>query len=168
MAMVSCCAAAMQPCTASRSAPAAPRAVALRPFARSLAAQRLKAAAAAPAAPRRGAVAVQAAAAAPAPQQQKIRIKLKSYWVDLLQDSVEKIREAASSTGATIAGPVPLPTRKKIYTVLRSPHVNKDSREQFEVRLHQRLIDVKDLSSQTVDRLMSLDLPAGVDVEVKL
>jgi small subunit ribosomal protein S10 len=106
-------------------------------------------------------------AAAAAPAQQKIRIKLKSYWVDLLGESVEKIKEAASSTGATIAGPVPLPTRKKIYTVLRSPHVNKDSREQFEVRLHQRLIDVKDLTSQTVERLMSLDLPAGVDIEVR-
>ncbi|KAL4539768.1 hypothetical protein Ndes2526A_g02786 [Nannochloris sp. 'desiccata'] len=105
------------------------------------------------------------------PQHQptkKIRIKLKSYWVDLLQDSVEKIKEAAASTGATIAGPVPLPTRRRIYTVLRSPHVNKDSREQFELRTHQRLIDVKNLSSQTIDRLMQLDLPAGVDVEVKL
>ena len=144
--------------------------------------------------------------------------------MDLLHDSVEKIREAASSTGASIAGPVPLPTRcaalgrapreagaphssqepqvassqgrqaagacsrrgarqsqhppprparaprpcrKKVYTVLRSPHVNKDSREQFEVRLHQRLVDVKDLSSGTIDRLMTLDLPAGVDIEVR-
>ncbi|KAL4544088.1 hypothetical protein Ndes2437B_g01880 [Nannochloris sp. 'desiccata'] len=84
------------------------------------------------------------------------------------RDSVEKIKEAAASTGATIAGPVPLPTRRRIYTVLRSPHVNKDSREQFELRTHQRLIDVKNLSSQTIDRLMQLDLPAGVDVEVKL
>lgn len=81
---------------------------------------------------------------------------------------MEKIKEAAASTGATIAGPVPLPTRRRIYTVLRSPHVNKDSREQFELRTHQRLIDVKNLSSQTIDRLMQLDLPAGVDVEVKL
>ena len=168
-----------------------------------------------------------AVVAAAAPANQKIRIKLKSYWVDLLQDSVEKIREAAATTGATIAGPVPLPTRlvpffwssmlsvclhawlgdrpwerslvicrlgnddiwtvysssetshspspsyspphrRRIYTVLRSPHVNKDSREQFELRTHQRLIDVKNLSSQTIDRLMQLDLPAGVDVEVKL
>jgi small subunit ribosomal protein S10 len=105
-------------------------------------------------------------AAAAAPAQQKIRIKLKSYWVDLLHDAVDKIQAAASDTGASIAGPVPLPTRKKVYTVLRSPHVNKDSREQFEVRLHQRLIDIKDLSSGTIDRLMSLDLPAGVDIEV--
>jgi small subunit ribosomal protein S10 len=97
-----------------------------------------------------------------------IRIKLKSYWTDLLQDTVEKIAEVASATGATISGPVPLPTRKRVYTVLRSPHVNKKSREQFEVRTHQRLIDIKDLSTQTIDRLMELDLPAGVDVEVKL
>ncbi|GAB4818771.1 hypothetical protein N2152v2_005817 [Parachlorella kessleri] len=111
------------------------------------------------------------AAAAPVeqgPENMKIRIKLKSYWVDLLQHSVNQIIEAAESTGASIAGPVPLPTRKKIYTVLRSPHVNKDSREQFETRLHQRLIDVKDLSAETVDRLMQLDMPAGVDVQVKL
>jgi small subunit ribosomal protein S10 len=97
-----------------------------------------------------------------------IRIKLKSYWTDLLQDTVDKITEVASTTGATISGPVPLPTRKRVYTVLRSPHVNKKSREQFEVRTHQRLIDIKDLSTQTIDRLMELDLPAGVDVEVKL
>ena len=97
-----------------------------------------------------------------------IRIKLKSYWTDLLQDTVEKIAEVASATGATISAPVPLPTRKRVYTVLRSPHVNKKSREQFEVRTHQRLIDIKDLSTQTIDRLMELDLPAGVDVEVKL
>ncbi len=83
-----------------------------------------------------------------------------------MQHSVNQIIEAAESTGASIAGPVPLPTRKKIYTVLRSPHVNKDSREQFETRLHQRLIDVKDLSAETVDRLMQLDMPAGVDVQV--
>jgi small subunit ribosomal protein S10 len=109
------------------------------------------------------ATAVNAAAANPT-----IRIKLKSYWTDLLQDTVDKITEVASTTGATIAGPVPLPTKKRVYTVLRSPHVNKKSREQFEVRTHQRLIDIKDLSTQTIDRLMELDLPAGVDVEVKL
>lgn len=105
---------------------------------------------------------------AAAPANPTIRIKLKSYWTDLLQDTVDKITEVASTTGATISGPVPLPTRKRIYTVLRSPHVNKKSREQFEVRTHQRLIDIKDLSTQTIDRLMELDLPAGVDVEVKL
>lgn len=87
--------------------------------------------------------------------------------MDLLQHSVELIKEAADSTGARIAGPVPLPTHRKIYTVLRSPHVNKDSREQFETRLHQRLIDVKDLSAETVDKLMQLDIPAGVDVQVR-
>lgn len=105
---------------------------------------------------------------AAAPANPTIRIKLKSYWTDLLQDTVDKITEVASTTGATIAGPVPLPTRRRVYTVLRSPHVNKKSREQFEVRTHQRLIDIKDLSTQTIDRLMELDLPAGVDVEVKL
>ncbi|KAI7844192.1 hypothetical protein COHA_002326 [Chlorella ohadii] len=153
-------------CSQQRASSSGQR-VAFRPFSRALAAKPLvQQQAAAPAVARRS-VAVSAAAAA-APAQQKIRIKLKSYWVDLLADSVEKIREAASSTGATIAGPVPLPTRKKVYTVLRSPHVNKDSREQFEVRLHQRLVDVKDLSSSTIDKLMTLDLPAGVDVEVKL
>jgi len=111
-----------------------------------------------------------AAASAPPSQQskQKIRVKLKSYEVDLLRDSVDQILEAATSTGATVAGPVPLPTKRTLYTVLRSPHVNKDSREQFEVRTHQRLLDIKNLSAQTVDRLMQLDLPAGVDVEVKL
>ena len=107
---------------------------------------------------------VNAAAAA----NPSIRIKLKSYWTDLLQDTVDKISEVATTTGATISGPVPLPTRKRVYTVLKSPHVNKKSREQFEVRTHQRLIDIKDLSTATIDRLMELDLPAGVDVEVKL
>lgn len=105
---------------------------------------------------------------AAAPVNPSIRIKLKSYWVDLLQDTVDKITDVAVNTGATIAGPVPLPTRRRVYTVLRSPHVNKKSREQFEVRTHQRLIDIKDLSTQTIDRLMELDLPAGVDIEVKL
>lgn len=107
-------------------------------------------------------------ATAVAPEQMKIRIKLKSYWVDLLQYSVDQIREAADTTGARLAGPVQLPTRKKVFTVLRSPHVNKDAREQFEFRMHQRLIDVKDLSAETVEKLMELDLPAGVDVQVKL
>lgn len=105
---------------------------------------------------------------AAAPVNPSIRIKLKSYWVDLLQDTVDKITDVAVNTGASIAGPVPLPTRRRVYTVLRSPHVNKKSREQFEVRTHQRLIDIKDLSTQTIDRLMELDLPAGVDIEVKL
>lgn len=75
---------------------------------------------------------------------------------------------SSQATGATVSGPIPLPTRKRIYCVLRSPHVNKDSREHFEIRTHQRLIDIKDISSMTVDKLMQLDLPAGVDVQVKL
>lgn len=119
---------------------------------------------------RNGAFVTQAAAAAGAKpaSKQKIRIKLKGYLTDLLKESVDQITEAAVSTGATVAGPVPLPTRRRIYTVLRSPHVNKDSREQFEIRTHSRLLDIKNLSAQTIDRLMQLDLPAGVDVEVKL
>ncbi|CAD7697587.1 unnamed protein product [Ostreobium quekettii] len=78
------------------------------------------------------------------------------------------IIDVASATGAKVSGPVPLPTRRKLYCVLRSPHVNKDSREHFEIRIHQRLIDIKDLSAQTLDRLMELDIPAGVDANVKL
>ena len=255
--VVAACSAVMQPSAvaSTRTSHCSARAV-VRPFSRALATKPLVAAAAA-AAPRRqqqAMVVSASAAAAAAPGQQKIRIKLKSYWVDLLQDSVEKIREAASSTGASISGPVPLPTRcvvvaaaplpvvlvaatcaaaaatcvavqrmatlcvwkgmqhrfpglwqnaphalaaaawrrlpsrrfsppchpcsvpdpdpfpprrRKIYTVLRSPHVNKDSREQFEVRVHQRLVDVKHLSSETIDKLMGLDLPAGVDIEVR-
>lgn len=99
---------------------------------------------------------------------EKVRIKLKSFHVDLLQQSVDEILGAASETGAAVSGPVPLPTRRKIFTVLRGPHVNKDSREQFEIRTHSRLMDIKNLSPSTIDRLMQLDLPAGVDVEVKL
>eukprot|EP00884_Botryococcus_braunii_P002688 jgi/Botrbrau1/1241/Bobra.0163s0034.1 len=103
-----------------------------------------------------------------APAQQKIRIKLKSYNTNLIKQSCDQILEAAKSTGARVSGPVPLPTRRRIYCVLRSPHVNKDSREHFETRMHQRLIDIKDLTAQTIDELMQLDLPSGVDVEVKL
>ncbi|CAK0772637.1 hypothetical protein CVIRNUC_003984 [Coccomyxa viridis] len=99
---------------------------------------------------------------------QKIRIKLKSYKAHLLQESVGLITEAARSTGASAGGPVYLPTRRRIYCVLRSPHVNKDSREHFETRTHQRMMDIKNLTAQTIDELMQLDLPAGVDVEVKL
>ncbi|CAG9462701.1 unnamed protein product [Pedinophyceae sp. YPF-701] len=109
---------------------------------------------------------LQASAAAAAPD--KIRIKLKSFDTALIRQACDDIVGAAGSTGASIAGPVPLPTRRKIYCVLRSPHVNKDSREHFETRTHQRLIDITDLSAQTVDKLMQLDLPAGVDVQVKL
>ena len=100
--------------------------------------------------------------------QQKIRIRLKAYDHRLLDASAEKIVETAKRTGAQIAGPIPLPTEKNIYTILRSPHVNKDSREQFEMRTHKRLIDIIDPTPKTMDSLMRLDLPAGVDIEIKL
>lgn len=101
-------------------------------------------------------------------KQQKIRIRLKAYDHKALDQSAEKIVETAKRTNATVSGPIPLPTERNIYTVLRSPHVNKDSREQFEMRNHKRLIDIIEPSSQTVDALMRLDLPAGVDIEIKL
>ena len=100
--------------------------------------------------------------------QQKIRIRLKAYDHRLLDASAEKIVETAKRTGAQIAGPIPLPTEKNIYTILRSPHVNKDSREQFEMRTHKRLIDIIEHTPKTMDSLMRLDLPAGVDIEIKL
>ena len=99
---------------------------------------------------------------------QKIRIKLKSYDFNLVDKSAEKIVKTVKSTGAVVTGPIPLPTHKKIFTVLRSPHVNKKSREQFEIRTHKRLLDIIDPPPQTVDALMKLDLAAGVDVEIKL
>ena len=98
---------------------------------------------------------------------QKIRIKLKSYDHSLIDKSAEKIIRTVKSTGAVVSGPIPLPTRKSIYTVLRSPHVDKKSREQFETRSHKRLIDILSTSSATVDALMKLELPSGVDVEIK-
>ncbi|MCD5406150.1 MAG: 30S ribosomal protein S10 [Desulfotomaculum sp.] len=101
-------------------------------------------------------------------KNQKIRIKLKAYDHQILDQSALKIVDTAKRTGAEIAGPVPLPTAKSIYTILRSPHVNKDSREQFEMRVHKRLIDIIDPTPKTVDSLMRLDLPAGVDIEIKL
>lgn len=100
--------------------------------------------------------------------KQKIRIRLKAFDHKILDQSAEKIVETAKRTGAEIAGPVPLPTEKSIYTILRSPHVNKDSREQFEMRTHKRLIDILEPTPKTVDALMRLDLPAGVDIEIKL
>ena len=100
--------------------------------------------------------------------QQKIRIKLRAFDHKLLDQSAERIVETAKKTGATISGPIPLPTEKSIYTILRSPHINKDSREQFEMRTHKRLIDIMNASSKTVDSLMRLDLPTGVDIELKL
>lgn len=99
---------------------------------------------------------------------QKIRIRLKAYDYKLLDQSVEDIVETAKRTGARVAGPIPLPTRIEKFTVLRSPHVDKKSREQFEIRTHKRLIDILEPTPQTVDALMKLDLSAGVDVEIKL
>ncbi|MFR5932714.1 MAG: 30S ribosomal protein S10 [Oscillospiraceae bacterium] len=99
---------------------------------------------------------------------QKIRIKLKAYEHDLIDQSAEKIVDTARRTGARVSGPIPLPTEKEIVTILRSPHKYKDSREQFEMRTHKRLIDILQPSAKTVDALMKLDLPAGVDIEIKL
>ncbi|KAG0599399.1 hypothetical protein M758_12G149400 [Ceratodon purpureus] len=108
------------------------------------------------------------AADAPAATKQKIRIKLRSYWVNLIEQACQQILEAARNSDSKTMGPVPLPTKKRIYCVLRSPHVNKDAREHFEIRTHRRLIDLENPNAQTIDALMQLDLPAGVDVEVKL
>jgi small subunit ribosomal protein S10 len=99
---------------------------------------------------------------------QKIRIKLKSYDHHLIDKSAEKIVKTVKTTGAVVSGPIPLPTEKKIFTVLRSPHVNKESREQFELCAHKRLIDIYSTSTKTVDALMKLELPSGVDVEIKV
>ena len=98
---------------------------------------------------------------------QKIRIRLKAYDHRVLDQSAHEIVETAERTGARVAGPIPLPTERSIYTVLRSPHVDKKSREQFEIRTHKRLVDILEPTPQTVDALMKLDLPAGVDVEIK-
>ncbi len=100
--------------------------------------------------------------------RQKIRIRLKAFDHKILDQSALKIVETAGRTGAVISGPVPLPTEKSIITVLRSPHVDKDSREQFEMRTHKRLIDILEPTPKTIDALMRLDLPAGVDIEIKL
>lgn len=101
-------------------------------------------------------------------QRQKIRIRLKAFDHNMLDQSAQKIVETVRRTGAEVAGPVPLPTAKEIYTILRSPHKDKDSREQFEIRTHKRLIDILEPTPKTVDALMRLDLPAGVDIEIKL
>jgi small subunit ribosomal protein S10 len=100
--------------------------------------------------------------------KQKIRIKLKSYDHRILDQSAVQIVEAAERTGAAVIGPVPLPTHIKKFCVIRSPHVDKDSREQFEIRTHKRLIDIVDPTSKTIDALTTLNLPAGVDIEIKL
>ena len=99
---------------------------------------------------------------------QKIRIKLKAYDSKLIDTSSERIVRTVKQTGAVISGPIPLPTRRTVYTVNRSPHVDKKSREQFETRVHKRLIDILSSTQKTVDALMRLELPAGVDVEVKV
>ena len=100
--------------------------------------------------------------------QQKIRIRLKSYHHKLLDFSATKIVETAKKAGSQVSGPVPLPTEKQIVTILRAVHKYKDSREQFEIRTHKRLIDISNPTPKTVDSLMKLDLPAGVDIEIKL
>jgi small subunit ribosomal protein S10 len=97
----------------------------------------------------------------------KIRIRLKAYDFRLLDQSTAEIVDTAKRTGAHISGPIPLPTQIQKFTVLRSPHVDKKSREQFEIRTHKRLLDILDPTQQTVDALMKLELPAGVDVEIK-
>ena len=100
--------------------------------------------------------------------RQQIRIKLKAYDHRLLDQSARQIVEAAERTGAAVAGPVPLPTSIDKYCVLKGPHIHKDSREQFEIRTHKRLIDILEPTSKTVDTLMRLQLPSGVDIEIKL
>lgn len=100
--------------------------------------------------------------------RQRIRIRLKAYDHRVLDRSAQQIVEAAERTGAAVAGPVPLPTRIRKYTVIRSPFIDKDSRDQFEIRTHKRLIDIFEPTSRTVDTLMRLQLPSGVDIEIKL
>ena len=100
--------------------------------------------------------------------QEMIRIRLKAYDHQLIDSSAAKIVDTAKRNGAAVSGPIPLPTKKEIITILRSPHVNKDSREQFERRTHKRLIDILNPNQKTVEALMSLDLPAGVEIEIKL
>lgn len=101
-------------------------------------------------------------------QKQKIRIRLKAYESSLLNQSCEKIIETSSRTNSLTVGPIPMPTKRKLYCVLRSPHVDKDSREHFEIRIHKRIIDIYEPSSQTIDSLMKLDLPSGVDISIVL
>jgi small subunit ribosomal protein S10 len=99
---------------------------------------------------------------------QRIRIKLKAYEHSMLDRSAEEIVKTARRTGADVSGPIPLPTKRTVYTVLRSPHVNKKSREQFEIRVHKRLIYLTNVTTKAVDALQKLDLPAGVDIEIKV
>ncbi len=102
------------------------------------------------------------------PAKKMIRIRLKAYDHQLIDKAAETIVETAKRTEARVSGPIPLPTRKEVVTILRSPHVNKDSREQFERRTHKRLIDIMNPTQKTVEALMSLELPAGVEIEIKL
>jgi small subunit ribosomal protein S10 len=99
---------------------------------------------------------------------QRIRIKLKSFDYNLVDKSAEKIVKTVKSTGAVVSGPIPLPTKKKIYTVLRSPHVHKKAREQFQLCSYKRILDIYSSTAKTVDALMKLELPSGVDVEIKV
>nr|QCI06635.1 ribosomal protein S10 [Erythroglossum lusitanicum] len=101
-------------------------------------------------------------------KKNKIRIKLKTYDNNLLKVSCKSIIEAINRTQAKLIGPIPIPTKRKIYCVLRSPHVDKDSREHFEIRIYGKLIEIQNASSQTIDALMKLNIPSGVDIEVKL
>jgi small subunit ribosomal protein S10 len=101
-------------------------------------------------------------------EKQRIRIRLKAYDSKVIDQSAKQIIDTATRTGATVAGPIPLPTEKNSITVLRSPHVYKDAREQFEMRTHKRLIDITEPTPKTIDALMNLNLPAGVDIEIKM
>ncbi len=98
---------------------------------------------------------------------QKIRIKLRAYDHEIIDRSAKKIVETVENSGAKVSGPIPLPNKRNLYCVIRSPHVDKDSREHFEIRVHKRLIDIVDPTPKTVDLLMRLSLPAGVDIEIK-
>lgn len=100
-------------------------------------------------------------------ESERIRIKLRAYDHRLLDASAKEIVEAARRTGALVSGPIPLPTKRSLYTVLRSPHVDKKSREQFELRIHKRLIEISNATSDTIDALMRQEIPAGVEVEIK-
>lgn len=100
--------------------------------------------------------------------RQKLRIKLRSYDTRILDKSCQKIIDTAKESGAIVSGPIPLPVKRKLTTVKRSPFIHEDSQEQFEMRVHSRLIDVKEPKGKTVDKLMDLDLPSGVDIEVKM
>jgi small subunit ribosomal protein S10 len=100
--------------------------------------------------------------------KQRIRIRLKAYDSKVIDQCAKQIIDTGNRTGATVAGPIPLPTERNVTTVLRSPHVYKDAREQFEMRTHKRLIDITDPTPKTIDALMNLNLPAGVDIEIKM